>query len=78
MNTVFNGEWIVDLEAGTCLNINTKMLVEFQKPDKNYLVNVKYMPSDTIKKWKRTWYGDMLIQNAVMAAERSFKKASGE
>jgi hypothetical protein len=36
------------------------------------------MPSETIKKWKRMWYGDMLMQNAVMAAERSFKKACGE
>jgi hypothetical protein len=49
MITIANGEWIADLGAMTCRNINTGMVVEFQKSGITYVGEIKDMPVEIMR-----------------------------
>jgi hypothetical protein len=65
-------EWIVDLGNMTCRNINTKMVVEFQKSGKGYKGKIKDMPIELMAQWAKLKDGERLMQKTVMDAEEVF------
>jgi hypothetical protein len=75
MNTIENRGWIADLEAMTCRNISTRIVVEFQKAGKTYMGKIKEIPVEITERWERLWYGDRLKQNVVLIAEEEFLRA---
>jgi hypothetical protein len=79
MNIMENKEeWIVDLGTMTCRNINSRIVVEFQKTGKTYTGKIKDLPVEIMELWERLWYGDRLKQNTVMIAEKVFLRAATE
>jgi len=75
MITITNGEWIADLGAMTCRNINTKMVVEFENKGKYFSGKIKDMPIELFSQWAKLKHGERLIQKAVMEAEEVYTRA---
>lgn len=75
MVTIANDEWIADLGSKTCYNINTKMVVEFQKSGNTYIGKIRDMPIKIMSKWAKLRHGERLIKKAVEEAEEVFLRA---
>jgi hypothetical protein len=74
MITIKNGGWVADLEAMTCRNTSSRIVVGFYKTGKTCFGKIKYMSNEIMELWSKLWYGDYLIKNAVMQAEEVFLK----
>ena len=61
MVTITNGEWIADLGALTCRNINTQMVVEFEKYGRTFRGKMRDMPIELMSQWAALENGDRLI-----------------
>jgi hypothetical protein len=75
MVNIVNGEWIVDLDAMTCRNINNKIVVSFEKKEDAVFVKMSYIPIDTLQKWSKTHERDDNMQKSLMEAEDVFLMA---
>jgi hypothetical protein len=75
MVTIANGEWIADLGDMTCRNINTKMVVVFEKQGKAFLGKIRDMPIEIMEQWAKLEHGERLVQKAVTDAEDVFLRA---
>ena len=75
MITIAQGEWIADLGAKLCRNINSRMVVCFEKQGKTLTGKIKDMPMELFQQWAMIPNGEKLIQKAVMEAEEVFLRA---
>jgi len=78
MVTIANGEWIADLGNLTCRNINTQMVVEFEKCGRTFRGKMRDMPIELMSQWAALENGDRLIINAITEAEEVFLRALAE
>jgi predicted alpha/beta hydrolase len=78
MVMIEDGGWIADLEAMTCRNILTSMVVEFEKSGSSYVGKVKDMPIGIMEQWAKLRHGERLMKNAVAEAEEVFLRAAIE
>ena len=75
MVTIAQGEWIADLGAMYCRNINTGIIVSFEKSGNTLIGKVKDMPIELLRHWAMLVNGHKLMQKAVMEAEEVFLRA---
>ena len=75
MVTIAQGEWIADLGAMLCRNINNGITVCFERHKKTFLGKIRYMPVELMEQRAMLANGEKLIQNAVMEAEEVFLRA---
>jgi hypothetical protein len=75
MVNIISGEWLVDLGAMTCRNINNKIVVVFEKQGDAVICKISYIPENTLKKWPQTHARNDNIQKAIMEAEDVFLMA---
>ena len=78
MLNIVQGEWIVDLGAMVCRNINKKITVCFERRGKTYIGKIKDMPVEMAEQWAKIPGGHKLIQKAVTEAEELFLRAFTE
>jgi precorrin-6B methylase 2 len=78
MITITDGEWIADLGAMTCKNINTQMIVEFEKSGKTYIGKIRDIPIEIMSKWAELKHGEKLVINAIREAEEVYLRALAE
>ena len=62
MVTIMQGEWIADLVAMTCRNINNRITVGFERRGKTYIGKIKDMPVELMRQWAKLPNGHKLIQ----------------
>ena len=72
MDTVLQGEWVVDLGAMTCFNINFKIIVAFENRENTLSGKLKYIPMSLFAQWAAEPLGLRRIQNTVKEAEGVF------
>jgi len=75
MITIAQGEWIADLGTMVCRNINTRMVVSFERQGKTIAGKIKDMPMELFEQWAMISNGEKLIEKAVMEAEEVFLRA---
>jgi len=75
MVTIINGKWIADLSTMTCKNINTKMVVEFEKFGRTYRGRIRDMPIELMSQWTIQKHVERMVQEAITEAEKVFLKA---
>ena len=75
MVTIAQGEWIADLGAMLCRNINNGITVCFERHKKNFLGKIRDMPVELTEQWAMLSNGEKLIQKAVMEADGVFLRA---
>ena len=78
MITITSDEWIADLGALTCRNINTHVVVEFTKSGKTYIGKVKYMPIEQLLDWAKLLYGPQKLRDIIDEATEVFLRALAE
>jgi hypothetical protein len=71
-------DWVVNLEAKTCQNTKTKMIVEFDKHGSVYYGKVKDMPMQLMAQWAMEGNGEQRVKKAVLEAEDIFTRAANE
>ena len=75
MITIAQGEWLADLGAMTCRNINNGIIVVFEKNGKVLNGKIKDMPVELMRQWAELQNGHKLIRKAVAEAEEVFLRA---
>ena len=75
MITITSGEWIADLGALLCRNINNGIVVSFEKQGIGYSGKIQNMPIELMEQWAAIPTGHELIQKAVMDTEEVFMRA---
>lgn len=75
MVTIAHGEWIADLGAMVCRNINNGVVVCFEKSGKTLAGKIKDMPMTIFEQWAMLKNGHKIVQRTVMEAEEVFLKA---
>jgi hypothetical protein len=68
-------EWIADLEAMTCRNINTKIIISFEKQGESVSAKIDYIPLEMLRTWALTKEVRINMRKAIMEAEDVFLKA---
>ena len=68
-------DWIADLAAMACRNINTKMVVVCEKEGLGFRGKIEDMPIELMQKWATTPDGEMFMQEAVLEAEEVFAES---
>jgi hypothetical protein len=72
MTAITDGKWIADLGAMTCRNIESRVVVGFQKRGKTIEGKLQDMPVDLLEKWAALECGEKHIRQAVEEAEEVF------
>jgi uncharacterized protein (AIM24 family) len=72
MVTELGEKWVVDTDAMTCLNKNTRVVVEFKKKEERYIGKIKYMPLSLKGELAVINNKEKLERKAVMEAEEIF------
>ena len=72
MVSIAQGEWIADLGAMVCRNINNGIVVCFEKSGKALLGKIKDMPMEVMQHWAMLKHGDRLIQNQSWKRKKFF------
>ena len=75
MINIVQGEWIADLGAQVCRNINNGIIVCFVKCGKTFIGKIKDMPVELAELWAKIPGGYKLVQNAVQEAEKVYLRA---
>jgi len=75
MVTITQGEWIADLGAMLCRNINNGIIVCFEMTGKSLSGKIKDMPVELMEQWAKIPNGHELVRKTVMEAEDLFLKA---
>ena len=75
MITIADGEWIADLGAMLCRNINNNIVISFEKAGIGVTGKIKDIPMDLFAKWAVEPHGERKIQQVVMEAEDFFWRA---
>jgi len=75
MNVVKNTGWIADLEELTCRNINSNIIVTFEKKRNIYYPKIKNVPVDFFNKWARMNNKEKEMDKIIFEAEDVFMKA---
>ena len=78
MVSIVSDEWIVDLGAMACRNINNKIVITFEKKGKALLGKIKDMPIEMIIELAGKPDGHKYMRKAVKEAEKVFCKAYHE
>ena len=69
MKKITNGEWIADLGAMTCWNINSRIVICFEKKRGVISGKLKNIPIRLFVQWAMEPHVERMIQKAVMEAE---------
>lgn len=64
--------WIIDLEAMTCRNTNTKIIVVFEKRGNEFLGKIKDIPDEFFIQWANIKNGDMILKIRLWKRKRFF------
>ena len=75
MVTIAQGEWIADLGAMICRNINNGIIVCFEKDGKHLTGKIKDLPFELMEQWAQVRDGHKIMRKAVMEAEEVFLRA---
>ena len=75
MITITGGEWIADLGAKACRNINNRIVVKFEKNGKSIIGKISYIPVELFYQWAKLKHGERLMKKAVYEAEEVFLRA---
>jgi len=73
-----NNEWITDVEAMTCRNCVSNIVVVFEAKGDFLIGRIKNMPLGLLKKWASLPNGEAYLKNAVLDAEEVFTEAYSE
>ena len=73
--TIAQGEWITDLAAMTCWNIDSNILVGFERTGNVLLGKIKNLPVELLEQWADEPHGERNMEKAVMEAEDVFLRA---
>jgi hypothetical protein len=75
MVNIANGNWIADLGAMTCRNIENGAVVAFKRKGKIIEGEIKDMPIEIIERWAALPNGEERIRRMVEEAEEVFLRA---
>jgi hypothetical protein len=75
MITIASREWIADLGAMVCRNIDNKIIVVFEKNGNNLSGKIKDIPMKLFSRWAAEPNGETHIKNTVKEAEEVFLRA---
>jgi len=75
MNNIPNNGWIADLETITCRNIDTGIVVIFEKKRNIFLPRIKDIPVDIFEKWVYMNNEETEKAKIIEEAEDVFMKA---
>jgi len=75
MDIANNGEWIVDLGAMTCSNVNNNITVAFEKCGRAFIGKIKDLPVQSFNDWVMAKNGNIYLQKVVLEAEDVFMRA---
>ena len=75
MIRIAQGEWIADLGAMLCRNINNGIVICFEWQGKAITGKIKDMPIELFEQWAIVRKGHKFMQKAVMEAEEVFLRA---
>jgi hypothetical protein len=78
MKTVSNTDWIINLEEMTCQNINTEIVVGFEKKGDGFLGKIKELPDKIYELWAKNENGGNLLKNNITEAEEVFLRIYNE
>ena len=67
--------WVADLESMTCRNINTSIVVAFERKKNFFLPKINDMPNDVFEKWANMNDGKNEMQKIIFEAENVFLRA---
>jgi hypothetical protein len=78
MQTVSNMDWIINLDEMTCHNINTDIVVGFEKKGDAFLGKIKDLPNNIYEQWAKKENGVSLLKNILTEAENVFLRIYSE
>jgi hypothetical protein len=74
MQATSNMDWIVNLEEKTCHNINTDIVVVFEKTGDAFSGKIKELPDKIFEQWSKMENAGSLLKNIVTEAEDVFSR----
>jgi len=75
MNNIPKNGWIADLETMTCRNIDTGIVVVFERKRNIFLPRIKDIPVDVFEKWVYMNNEEKEKEKMIKEAEDVFMKA---
>jgi hypothetical protein len=78
MQTNTNMDWVINLSEKTCLNINTNIVVGFEKKGNTFAGEIRDLPDNIYDVWARNEDAASLIKNIVIEAKNVFSRAYTE
>jgi hypothetical protein len=75
MITITKGNWIADLGAMTCRNIENRVAVTFTQKANTFEGKIQDMPVEVLEDWAALTEGERLVRQAVEEAEEVFLRA---
>jgi len=75
MQTNTNMDWVINLDDKTCLNIDTNIVVSFQKKGDAFSGEIRDLPDNIYDIWARNEDVGSLIKNIIIEAKNVFSKA---
>jgi hypothetical protein len=71
-------DWVINLNDKTCLNINTNIIVGFEKKGDAFSGEIRDLPDNIYDVWARNEDVAGLLKNIVIEARNVFSKAYSE
>ena len=75
MSTKTIGNWLVDLRNLECRNIETQMVIAFEKRGLALKGRIRDMPDKLLEQWRADPNGERYIRKAVIEADDIFFRA---
>jgi len=69
MDNTENKGWIADLKNMTCSNLDTNIVIVFEKEKKILLPKIKNIPVDVLEKWAKMNEEEMKLEEEKIIAE---------
>jgi hypothetical protein len=71
-------DWVINLENMTCQNINTDIVVGFEKKGDAFFGKIKDLPDKIYKQWAKNENGGSLLKDTLTKAEEVFLRGYKE
>jgi hypothetical protein len=75
MSTIFNSEWVTDVEKMTCRNKTNNIVILFKKINGSLIGEIKTLPMKVVSKWAAEGLVNKRIKNAATEAQVIFLNA---
>jgi len=72
MSVMPKNGWVADLDTMTCRNINTRIVVAFERKKNFFFPKINNMPNDVYEKWANMKDGKREMEKIIFEAESVF------